>query len=119
MIESWRQRADNGRTTPHVRLAAGGATMVHLPEERPHAGCGDAEGTPPGLQREQLLNRNLQGKQVLVRGQREQDTRGTCQELGREMGWVAEDEVGGRSLFRASHTEPEGSTFVERSLGSC
>lgn len=37
---------------------------------------------------------------MLVRGQTEQDARGTCQELGREMGWVEEDEVGGHSLFR-------------------
>lgn len=53
--------------------------MVHILEGCLRAGCGDEEGTPPGLQREELLNGDLQGKQVLGRGQTEQDARGTCQ----------------------------------------
>lgn len=59
---------------------------VSILEERPHAGCGGAEGTPPGLQREQPLNGDPKDKQVLVRGQ----TRAGCQRDLPSAGWLGQ-----------------------------
>lgn len=119
------ERTDNRRTTPHVRLTDGGGTitgfMVHILEGCLRAGCGDAEGTPRSPERRATEWRPAGQAGVRQRSDRAGRQRGlpSAGWLGREMGWVAEDGVGGDYLFRASPTEPRRVTFIKRALGSC
>lgn len=81
-------------------------------------GC---RGHPTRVPERTTIEWSPKGKQVLeVRQSRMPEGPAKSRlAAAREMGWVAEDEVGGDSLFMASRTEPRRVTFLKKALGSC